>query len=41
MFEHKHLGKPAKYRIEVPAYGLRAEVRMRANSFAEVNFLVE
>jgi PKD repeat protein len=41
MFEHKHLGKPAQYRIEVPAYGLQATVRMRANSFAEVSFLVE
>jgi hypothetical protein len=40
MYEYKHKGKPAKYTVELLGYGLSETGTLKANKFAEVNFVV-
>jgi hypothetical protein len=41
MFVYKHTGKRAGYTVELQGYGLSESGTLKANKFAEVNFVVE
>jgi hypothetical protein len=40
MFVYKHTGKPAAYTVELQGYGLSASGTLKANKFAEANFVL-
>jgi hypothetical protein len=40
MFVYKHTGKPARYTVELQGYTLSQSGTLKANKFAEVNFVV-
>ncbi len=41
MFVYKHTGKPADYTVALQGYGLSESGTLKANKFAEVNFVVD
>jgi hypothetical protein len=41
MFVYKHTGKPAGYTVALQGYGLSESGTLKANKFAEVNFVVD